>query len=130
MFGLSVVLSGEGVASAADLDGDGWAISDGDCCDDPSACPNPALVNPGAFELLGNGVDDDCDATTSDSTPALACSSQSLFGGVTSEDLAKAMDLCQTTAANPPLSDRKWGVLDTQFLLASGALPNATESTT
>ncbi|MCB9746052.1 MAG: putative metal-binding motif-containing protein [Alphaproteobacteria bacterium] len=41
----------------ADADGDGWAATED--CDDA----DPA-VNPGAEELCGNGVDDDCDPST------------------------------------------------------------------
>ena len=42
-------------------DGDGWTTCDNDCCDSPFECPSPALVNPGALEIGGNLVDDDCD---------------------------------------------------------------------
>jgi hypothetical protein len=45
-----------------DEDGDGWTVCGGDCCDaiGPN-CLKPELVNPGAFEVPGNMVDDDCD---------------------------------------------------------------------
>ena len=43
-----------------DADGDGFTTCGGDCCDS-TECANPALVNPGAFDVPGNGVDDDCD---------------------------------------------------------------------
>ena len=51
-----------------DLDGDLWFVSDGDCKDDPSEVildnnNNPvaaADINPGAPEVCGNGVDEDC----------------------------------------------------------------------
>jgi hypothetical protein len=38
-----------------------------------------------------------------------------------SDDLIKAMDLCQFTTDNPPLPMKKWGVIQTQLLLADGA---------
>lgn len=107
-----------------DNDGDGWTTCDGDCCDNPSQCAQPALVNPGAFEFVGNGVDDDCDATTSDAAPAL-CSTSPKFSGVTGADLAQALDLCQFTTAQPPLPQRKWGVISAVQLLADGNTPAA-----
>ncbi len=106
-----------------DFDNDGWTTCDGDCCDNPSQCAHPALVNPGAFEFVGNGVDDDCDPTTSDTAPAV-CSTAIKFSGVTGSDLAQAMDLCQfTTAQPPPLPQRKWGVISAVQLLADGSTP-------
>lgn len=42
-----------------DADGDGWRANDD--CDDG----NPQ-VNPGHFEVVGNGIDDDCDPASSD----------------------------------------------------------------
>jgi hypothetical protein len=110
-----------------DADGDGWTTCDGDCCDNPSQCAHPALVNPGAFEFVGNGVDDDCDPTTSDTVPAL-CSTAPKFSGVTGTDLAQALDLCQfTTATPPPLAQRKWGIISAVQLLADGSTPAAPE---
>ncbi len=47
-----------------DDDGDGWSEDEGDCDD------GNASVNPGAKEVTGNGVDDDCDDSTSDEAPA------------------------------------------------------------
>jgi len=113
---------------STDYDGDGWTMCGGDCCDSVlQGCANPRLVNPGAFEVVGNGVDDDCDATTSDSVPAAACSTTSKFTTVTALDVAKAIELCQTTTANPPLAQKKWGVISSTMLNASGTVPNATE---
>jgi hypothetical protein len=108
-----------------DQDGDGWTPAQGDCCDVPGPCgANPALVNPGAFEYPGNGIDDDCDPSTPDNVPTPTCSSTSNFA-VVSDDLIKAMDLCQFTTESPPLPMKKWGVIQTWLLLADGtsALP-------
>jgi hypothetical protein len=116
----------------ADQDGDGWTPAQGDCCDVKSAnCQNPELVNPGAFEYPGNGVDDDCDPTTPDNAPPPQCSGAANFGtpnAVTATDLLKAMDLCQFVD-DPPATpkDKKWGVINgsASLLLADGtsALP-------
>ncbi|MBT6177315.1 MAG: hypothetical protein HOI23_08695 [Deltaproteobacteria bacterium] len=100
-----------------DVDGDGWSVCDGDCCDDPAThCAlAPALVNPGAFDVAGNGLDDDCDGTT-DNEVASDCSSMMITEAVTGEDLMMAMDLCQFTEGHPDI----WGVMDVELTQASG----------
>jgi hypothetical protein len=110
-----------------DTDGDGWTKCQGDCCETVAQCSKPAKVNPGAYEVIGNGVDDDCDPSTSDTAPPAACSSAAKFSGVTAADVARAIDLCQFTTQNPPLAQKKWGVVSAQFVLANGATPNATQ---
>jgi hypothetical protein len=109
------------VDNVPDADGDGWTACNGDCND------SNALVNPGAFEVVGNGIDDDCDPASSDVNPAPTCSSASKSSGVTALDVAKAMDLCQTTTANPPLPTKKWGLISQGQFLANGAVPNSTD---
>ncbi len=59
-----------GLTVLADVDGDGWTVTEADqngptpiavdCNDDNAA------INPGATEIQGNGIDDDCNAATSD----------------------------------------------------------------
>lgn len=109
------------VDNATDSDGDGWTSCNGDCND------ANALVNPGAYEAVGNGVDDDCDAASSDTVAAPTCSTVQKFTTVTASDVAKAMDLCQTTTANPPIASKKWGLITASHLLANGAAPSATD---
>ena len=126
MLVMSLMLLAPAWCVAQDLDGDGWAPSDGDCCDVASAsCPHPIYVNPGALEIVGNLVDDDCDVATSDDTPPPACSGTLDFT-VTPQQIAEAMDLCLATTQNPPLPLRRWGLISASFLLADGATPNAT----
>ena len=108
-----------------DVDGDGWTYCDNDCCEDEFECGDPSLVNPGAFEFVGNGVDDDCDPLTSDDVAPPACSAASLFGGVSPEDMAEAMDICQTTSIAEPLPTRKWGLISAEFLTSEGNVPVA-----
>lgn len=112
----------------ADADGDGWTRCDGDCCDSVAdGCTVPADVNPGAFEVVGNGFDDDCRAVTADADPSPACSTDSKLSGVEPFDAARAIDLCQFTTANPSLSTRSWGVITAEWRLASGSVPTAAE---
>lgn len=115
------------VDNVADLDGDGWTLCNGDCCElvGPS-CPYPNLVNPGAFEIVSNGIDDDCDPTTSDIVPAL-CPSVEVLAGVTGVEVAKAMDLCQTTTAAAPLAQKRWGLIDASQLLPDGSAPTVAD---
>ena len=56
----------EGLIYTTDLDKDGFSKSDGDCND-----ANP-LVNPEATEELGDGIDNDCDASTADDGSTLS----------------------------------------------------------
>jgi hypothetical protein len=109
------------VDESVDLDGDGWGTCDGDCCDRPGACSStPELVNPGAFEVPGNGVDDDCDPTTLDTAPTPECGPQALQAPTSAMNLANALDICNTTTESPPLAQKKWGIIDAQLLAADG----------
>jgi len=62
-FSINVVPDGEPDctidANDMDLDGDGFSVNDGDCCETVEECDLPELVNPGALEIE-NGIDDNC----------------------------------------------------------------------
>ncbi|XXX79063.1 choice-of-anchor L domain-containing protein [Sorangium sp. So ce134] len=129
--GSTTVTSSSGVAGSGgaggaplpvDQDGDGWTVADGDCCDVAGiACAEPELVNPGAFEYLGNQLDDDCDPATPDDVPVADCGGAPLTVPTSSLDLVKALDLCQVTSEDAPLPQRKWGVISNALLTADGA---------
>lgn len=104
-----------------DLDCDGWTPAEGDCCDNCFKCGSPASVNPGAFEYLGNGENDDCDPLTLDTQPPSDCTDPPLATPTSTIELIKAIDLCQFTAENPPLAQKKWGVISSSLLLADGS---------
>ena len=97
-----------------DPDGDGFTAAQGDCCQDSSQCSNPALVNPGAFDVPGNNVDDDCDGKVDESEGP--CDTGLASNTTDAMDYAKAIDLCQTTT----MADRTWGVIEAKLLLADG----------
>ena len=110
----------DGVIDFLDTDGDGWTFCDGDCCETPEACAaDPHLVNPGAFDVPDNGVDDDCDPSTLDSG-AMTCDPTPLAAPTAADDLVRAIDLCQHTAEEAPLPERRWGVLSSELVLADG----------
>jgi hypothetical protein len=115
-------IGGAGGMAKPDQDSDGWTPADGDCCDVPSGdCEDPELVNPGAFEYLGNMVDDDCDPSTLDNVIPNPCSTQPLSVPTSSTELVQAMDICNFTTANPALPDRIWGVISANIVLADGS---------
>ncbi|WAS96637.1 choice-of-anchor L domain-containing protein [Nannocystis punicea] len=103
-----------------DADGDGYTVCGGDCCDEVGpSCLNPPLVNPGAFEVGGNMVDDDCDGTKDNPVPS--CDGNLASNSSNALDYAKAIDLCQTTTENPPQNQKKWGVISGTLTRANGA---------
>jgi hypothetical protein len=113
-----------------DQDNDGWKVSDGDCCDSKFAgCSDrPELVNPGALEYPGNGVDDDCNPATPDDQPYPTCSTAMLANmdimqqsSISGTKLVKAMDLCVFTQEAPPLPQKTWGVILSKITLADGS---------
>ncbi len=111
-----------------DADGDGWGVCSGDCCDtEGGACFGPALVNPGAYEFVGNMVDDDCDGETDE--PATACDAGLASDSADARDYARALDLCDFTEEAPPDPiDRRWGVISARLSLADGTGLPATAS--
>lgn len=90
----------------ADTDGDGFAIAQGDCND----CT--AQMNPGAFDFVGNNIDEDCNGKLDDSTScdqALSVTSQSGVDG------AKAIGLCKMQ------SGKGWGLISALYVTADGS---------
>ena len=107
-----------GSLEAQDLDGDGWDSCNGDCCDDELfGCVDAALVNPGAFEVVGNEVDDDCDGEIDE--PTLSCDADLASNSDDALDFAAALDLCQTTEED----GETWGVISAELTRADGGAP-------
>lgn len=107
------------IEAEVDNDGDGWTVSQGDCCDVASgSCTQPALVNPGAFEIPANSIDDDCNGFVDEARAA--CDAVLASNASDPFMYAQAIDACQTTIENPLIEQRRWGVINTQLLLPDG----------
>jgi hypothetical protein len=89
-----------------DSDGDGYPLRY-DCneCD-----PN---VNKGAFDVPGNGIDEDCDGVA-DNEPA-DCDKGLAMNTTDGFDGAKAIGLCKKAT-----DDQMWGVVDAQWVKPDG----------
>jgi hypothetical protein len=111
-------------SSTTDCDLDGWTGTDGDCCDKSGVCgANPELVNPGAYEVVGNGVDDNCNglADLFDKLDTQPCDSTLTSNSSTATDYAKAIDICRTTSETPATpKDKTWGLISASILRADG----------
>jgi len=102
-----------------DADGDGWSPAQGDCCDAPSdGCPVPALVNPGAFDFVDDGIDDDCNGETDDGGGV--CDQALASDSSIAADYAKALDLCRVTTESASAPERRFGLISASFALADG----------
>jgi hypothetical protein len=97
-----------------DLDGDGYTRCANDCCELGETCSStPGLINPGAFDIAGNGVDEDCSGTPDDE--AVSCDASLTTNSGDTNDYARAIDLCKFTTAG----SGQWGVTSTSFRLAN-----------
>lgn len=100
---------------STDHDGDGFSFADGDCNDcDPAA-------NPGAFDVPGNGVDEDCSGTPDDEPTN--CDANLSIASTNAVDGAKAIDLCRTTTESATGKQRTWGVISAKYMLPDGTSP-------
>jgi hypothetical protein len=83
-------------------------------------------VNPGAFDVAGNLVDDDCNTVVDDSdAPCDGGLASNSSNGI---DYARAIDLCRTTTESPAIEDRTWGVISAELLRADGTTGAAANS--
>lgn len=97
-----------------DEDGDGWGRCSGDCCENLTQCADPVKVNPGAVEVQGDGIDNDCNDQT-DESPPTDCSTAAKFAETTPLDLLYAMDICYMS------TNGSWGIVGTPTLTRAGA---------
>jgi hypothetical protein len=92
-----------------DHDGDGFSGMDGDCND----CD--VNINPGAFDVAGNMVDEDCSGTPDDEV--VNCDANLKIDSTDGYDGAKAIDLCRKTTSTAMGKLRTWGVTSAKYLL-------------
>lgn len=104
-----------------DADKDGWTIAQGDCCDSYLTCKanDPAKINPGAIDEVGNKIDDDCDGIIDNPKPVATCSTAAYTPvadtAVNTADaikLAQAMDICMMTSSDA------YGLIEAKLLHA------------
>jgi hypothetical protein len=99
-----------------DNDGDGYLFTE-DCHDG-----NP-LINPGAYDVPGDGVDNDCNGTVDD---VEQCDDALALTSTNSMDYAKALGLCKTAKADATGKARTWGVISAKLTTTDEtALPAA-----
>ncbi|MBS2016654.1 MAG: putative metal-binding motif-containing protein [Deltaproteobacteria bacterium] len=97
----------------ADFDKDGFTIADGDCNDcDPN-------VNPGAMDVKGNGLDEDCSGKPDDEETE--CDGSLPMAASDAMDGARAIGLCKQAT-----DDKMWGVVEARWVKPDGSsLPAA-----
>ena len=95
-----------------DKDQDGYTVADGDCND----CDK--LVNPGAFDVPGNMVDEDCSGKVDDEPTG--CDTGLAVDGPAA-DGARALGICRT--ANPAAQgkERTWGLVRAAYVFPDGS---------
>jgi hypothetical protein len=110
----------DGAVDDTDQDGDGFGACSGDCCDvSGGGCSDAELVNPGAFEVEGNDLDDDCDGEIDEASPT--CDDGIARNSQDAMDFARALELCSVTEEEPAdPADRTWGVISADLSRADG----------
>jgi Putative metal-binding motif len=97
-----------------DNDGDGYLFKD-DCNDG-----NPE-VNPGAYEVPGDGVDNDCNGKIDDVPDCDNVVDLAHYKTTNPMDFARALGLCQEAKADAEGKDKRWGVIKAELVRVDGS---------
>ena len=119
------------IDESPDDDKDGFSVCDGDCCDKAGTCGTAAeLVNPGAFEVLGNGIDDDCDPSTDDVEAADLRAGRAQTRRPAPRRWRKRWSCAASRRPEPKSNARTWGVISAKFFAADhvSAAPSDVQS--
>ncbi len=100
-------------ATADDADGDGFTVVQGDCDD----CDKQ--VNPGAYDVEGNGVDEDCSGAKDDEPTG--CDIDLALDAMNPKDAIKALGICRSQAEN------SWGALSAAWVFPDGTTGSTLE---
>ncbi|MBR4986714.1 MAG: choice-of-anchor L domain-containing protein [Proteobacteria bacterium] len=111
-----------------DVDGDGFSICAGDCCDNEAQCKalNPELINPSMLEIADNKTDDNCNGQIDE--PLLSESDVQLISYTypsqdldkTARAIAQAMGILWECA---PESSCAYGLVNAKLTRASSTAP-------
>jgi hypothetical protein len=88
-------------------DDDGFTVAEGDCDD------FAPLTNPGAYDVPGNGIDEDCDGADATSD---ACDDKLDLAERDPLLAARAIELCQVTTE----TSKQWGVISARWTTPDG----------
>jgi hypothetical protein len=95
-----------------DRDKDGYTSADGDCNDcDPN-------TNPGAFDVPGNMVDEDCSGRPDDEPQAC---DDGLAENGDAVAAAKAIGICRMATADAKGKNRTWGLVFARYVFPNGS---------
>ncbi len=97
-----------------DNDGDGYLFKDD--CDDT----NPE-VNPGAYDVPGDGVDNDCNGKVDDDGDCDTIVDADHYKSTDALHFARALGLCRTATPGAEGKDKTWGVLSAELVRADGS---------
>lgn len=98
--------------NTTDIDGDGFTYCNGDCCETAGECPDPAKVNPAAYEIAGNTIDDNCNGQVDEEEGK--CDSGLNTASTDPIDMAKAIDMC------PAVGEKGYGLIKAELLFPNG----------
>ncbi len=104
-----------------DLDKDGYSVEQGDCND----CT--PLMNPGAYDYPGDGIDEDCNGVDDDEPSS--CDDGLAEDSKDAMDAARALGLCRTASAGATGKSKTWGVISAAYVFPDGSKGSQTPKT-